>query len=385
MAAQTAIDFGLVIRTPMIEITTIGAGGGSIAEIDRGGLLQVGPRVGGLRSGAGLLRAGQRPADGDRRRPRARTHQCREPDRRQARASRRGCRARGDRQACRAAAAPRAIAAAEAIIRVANARMAGAIRLVSVERGHDPRHFALLPFGGGGALHAGAIMREVGIARALVPRYPGVTSALGCVISDMRHDSVQTLNLALAGLDVAVLDRHIGRHAAEGLAILRRANIALERTEVLTELDMSYAGQTHTVGVPLGQAFRGVGVATGLTEAVVRAAFERRYLEVYHRLLEAIPVRILSLRTAVIGHRAKFDLSCLAPTGGAALADCQLDERPVWIDGREHPTKIYDRLRLPVGAELRGPVILEQPDTTVFVDPGLTARVDRFGNLVLET
>ena len=96
--------------------------------------------------------------------------------------------------------------AAEAIVRVANAKMAGAIRLVSIERGHDPQKFVALPFGGGGALHVGALIKDVGLKAALVPRFPGVTSAIGCVIADVRHDQVRTLNLSLDGIDAAALD-----------------------------------------------------------------------------------------------------------------------------------------------------------------------------------
>jgi len=117
---------------------------------------------------------------------------------------------------------------------------------------------------------------------------------------------------------------------------------------------------------------------------LVRGAFEQRYREVYRSLLEGIPVRLLSLRTAVTGRRAKFDLACLAPQGGRSAAASQIGERAVWIAGRAHATRIYERLALAAGEQIGGPAILEQPDTTVFVDPGLKARVDRFGNLVLE-
>jgi N-methylhydantoinase A len=377
MVPQTAIDFGLVIRAPMIEIATIGAGGGSIAQMDRGGILQVGPESAGSEPGPVCYGQGnERPTVTDANLVLGRINPANPIG---------GKLKRLDVEAARAAIEKHvgrplgfdAVAAAEAIIRVANSRMAGAIRLVSVERGHDPRKFALMPFGGAGALHAGAIMREVGITRALIPRYPGVTSAMGCVISDMRHDFVQTLNLRLDGLDVPLLERHLRHHVEQGAALLDRAGLVLERRDVEVELDMSYAGQTHTVSVPLPAAEQ------GLSEAQVRAAFERRYREVYRRLLEGIPVRVLSLRTAVIGRRAKFDLACLAPAAGHTPRDCRIDERAVWIGGRQHATPIYDRLRLSVDAELDGPAILEQPDTTIFLDPGLRARVDRFGNLVI--
>ncbi|MGE5145297.1 MAG: hydantoinase/oxoprolinase family protein, partial [Candidatus Eiseniibacteriota bacterium] len=193
LAPQTSIDFGLVVRTPMIEITTIGAGGGSIAWVDRGGLLQVGPESAGADPGPVCYGLGNdRPTVTDANVVLGRINAERPIGGKLARLD-----VEAARQAiARAVGAPLGLAdidAAEAIIRVANARMAGAIRLVSVERGHNPKNFSAMPFGGGGALHAGALIKEVGLARALVPRFPGVTSALGCVIADMRHDFVQTI------------------------------------------------------------------------------------------------------------------------------------------------------------------------------------------------
>jgi N-methylhydantoinase A len=143
------------------------------------------------------------------------------------------------------------MAAAEAIVRVANAKMAGAIRLVSIERGHDPQAFVALPFGGGGALHVGALIKEVGLRAALVPRFPGVTSALGCVIADVRHDQVRTVNLALQGDRCRGARPPHGRGAEAARAVVEGAGLPVERIEIRFELDMHYAGQTHTVGVPL--------------------------------------------------------------------------------------------------------------------------------------
>jgi N-methylhydantoinase A len=209
LAAQTAIDFGLVVRTPMIEITTIGAGGGSIAHVDRGGLLQVGPESAGAVPGPVCYGQGNtRPTLTDANLVLGRIN----PDRPIG-----GGLKRLDVDAAKAAIKAQVadplgldpVAAAEAIVRVANSRMAGAIRLVSIERGHNPRDFALMPFGGGGALHAGALMEEVGLKAALVPPYPGVTSALGCVIADMRHDFVHTVNRTLDEIDVTSFNTEI--------------------------------------------------------------------------------------------------------------------------------------------------------------------------------
>jgi N-methylhydantoinase A len=274
------------------------------------------------------------------------------------------------------------MAAAEAIVRVANARMAGAIRLVSIERGHDPARFVALPFGGGGALHVGALIRDVGLRAALVPRYPGVTSAIGCVIADVRHDQVRTLNLTLDGLDAAVLDRRMVEEAAAARAVVESAGLPVEGTDVVFELDMHYAGQTHTVAVPVPVAVR--AGTTGVTEPIVRTAFETAYQAAFSRLLPGLPVRIVSLRTAAIGRRPHFDLAALAPGPDASIASAARGSRPAWFEGAWHDTAVFGRLDLPVGAAIPGPAILEQPDATAVVDPGLAARVDRFGNLVIE-
>ena len=146
---------------------------------------------------------------------------------------------------------------------------------------------------------------------------------------------------------------------------------------------MSYVGQTHTVGVPLPLVFEHGEVTTSIDAELIRTAFERSYRESYQRLLNGVPIRILSLRTSVIGRRPKFELACLAPTSGASPEQCVLEERSVWIEGKSQQTKVYDRLRLKIGAKIEGPAILEQPDTTVFVDPGLVASVDELGNLLL--
>jgi N-methylhydantoinase A len=260
--------------------------------------------------------------------------------------------------------------------------MAGAIRLVSIERGHDPERFAAVPFGGGGALHAGALIRDVGLRAALVPRFPGVTSALGCVIADIRHDQVQTVNLALEGLDAAALDRRMMAEAAAARAVVEDAGLAMERVDILFELDMHYLGQTHTVAVPLPVEPKEGG--TGIDEAKVRAAFEQAYQASFSRLLPGVPARIVSLRTAAIGRRPRFDLRALAPEAGSSLEGARQGSRPVWFSGGWHDTAIYARLALPVGAVVPGPAILEQPDATTVVDPGLVARVDALGNVIME-
>jgi N-methylhydantoinase A len=382
LAAQSVIDFGLVIRTPMIEITTIGAGGGSIASVDRGGLLQVGPESAGSVPGPACYGQGnEQPTLTDAHVVLGRINASRPIG--------------GMLKQLDVEAASRAILdhvgkplkldlmqAAEAIVRVADARMAGAIRLVSIERGHDPARFAAMPFGGGGALHVSAMIKEIGLKCAVVPRFPGVTSALGCVIADLRHDHVQTVNLPADGLDVAVLEARMIESGRAARAVVEAAGIAAGRIEVQFELDMHYLGQTHTVVVPLPATLAEGG--TGVSETLVRAAFDKAYQATFGRLLPGIPVRIVSLRTAAIGQRPHFDLSAFGPGPDASLDRAAKGMRKVWCEGAWHEARVWSRLDLPAGALIEAPAVLEQPDATIFIDRGLHGRVDRLGNVIVE-
>jgi N-methylhydantoinase A len=270
--------------------------------------------------------------------------------------------------------------AAAAIVRVADARMAGAIRLVSIERGHDPAKFVAVPFGGGGALHVGALIREIGLKSAVVPRFPGITSALGCVLADLRHDMVQTVNLMLEGLDARALAARIAAAGKEASAVISAAGIPVERIDVIHELDMHYLGQTHTVSVPLPIE----ADAKGLSEPLVRKAFEQTYSASFSRLLPGLAVRIVSLRVAALGRRPPFDFSVFAPDASASRDEAKAGSRRVWFDGGFRETSIWSRLALHSGAIIEGPAILEQPDATTVIEPGHVGRVDKLGNVIVE-
>jgi N-methylhydantoinase A len=360
MAAETTIEFGLVIRTPMIEIATIGAGGGSIATVDAGGLLQVGPKSAGSRPGPVCYgQGGTHPTLTDANVVLGRINAERPIG---------GALTRLNLGAEQAA---------EAVVRVANARMAGAIRLVSIARGHDPQLFAAVPFGGGGALHVGALIREVGMKAALVPRFPGVTSALGCVVADIRHDQVQTVNVMLDTLDESTLRTLLASEAEAAQKIVASAGLAVEAIDTVLEADMHYAGQTHTVAARLPTEN-----PAEITAFMLRTAFETAYKTAFGRTLPGIAIRLLNLRVAAIGRRPKFDFSTLAPGEDASMARADRGTRPVWFGGWQE-TRIFDRLSLPAGARIPGPAILEQPDATTVIDPGLCATIDPFGNVIV--
>ena len=374
LAAQTSIEFGLVVRSPMIQIETIGAGGGSIASVDASGMLQVGPESAGSVPGPACYDHGNtRPTVTD--------------------ANVLLGRIAADRplgggllQALRSDLSEKAIQthvaeplslstmeAAEAILTVANAKMAGAVRVVSIEKGHDPRQFAYMPFGGGGGLHVCAMMREVGVATGIVPRYPGVTSALGCVMADMRHDAVQTLNQALSDVNFKDVVTRIDKLAEACQTRLDSAGVRFVAVDESIALDMLFTGQTHTLQVNVQRA--------QLSAEGLQSAFTDAYQHAFGRVLEGPVIRVMNLRYARIGRRPKFDLSVLAPVGAGSTQP--LGVQRVYHQGQWWDAQRYARLELPVGAQVQGPAILEQADTTVWLEPGFDAKVDAMGNLLV--
>jgi N-methylhydantoinase A len=222
----------------------------------------------------------------------------------------------------------------------------------------------------------------VGLARAIVPRYPGVTSAMGCVIADMRHDFVQTVNTTLDAADGHALAALVQSHSDEGNRLLDAARSTFAARDLAVELDMAYAGQTHTVAVPLPLRMDGARVLPP-TRDDIATAFDAAYRASFGRLLQGGLRRIVNLRTAVTGRRPKFDLLALAPPDGGSVAGAQRATRPVHFGDTWFDTPVYDRLFLPVGASIAGPTILAQPDTTILIEPGYTGEVDRFGNVLI--
>ncbi len=379
-AQQTSVDFGLVVRTPMIEITTIGAGGGSIAAVDAAGILKVGPESAGSDPGpASYGRGNDRPTVTDANLALGRI----DPDRPLGRGL-----GRLDVEAARRALAryvgePLRLGveqAAEAVIDVTNARLAGAVRLISIERGQDPANFCLVSFGGGGALHVGAMLKDIRCPRALVPRMPGLTSALGCVLADLRHDFVHTINAPLRDLDPVALGEEMRRTADDGRRLIVQSGVAVEDTEVQFECDMAYAGQSHAVAVALEPESEDVS----LSREQIGQAFDDCYRGTYGSTLTGVPVNLLTLRTAVIGHRPAVDLSLLAPAGTGSIDDAKVASRPIWTDGGWRETPVYERFELPASAVLEGPCLLQQPDTTILIEPGMRARTDALGNVFVE-
>ena len=366
---EIEVEYAMPIHVPMVDVRTVGAGGGSIARIDAGGMLRVGPESAGSTPGPVCYgRGGTKVTISD-----ANLILGRLP------ASRFGQAAEAAHQAMRdQIAAPLGLSveqAAEAVIRIANTHMAGAIRMVSISLGADPRDFALFAFGGAGPLHAVALARELNVPRVLIPARPGITNALGCVVADLRHDFVRTLNRPLDTVDMAQVHAILAAQEAEGRRLIGQEKIALTTTRAEFSADMQFVGQTQLLRVALASAKPG------------REDLQRRFEAAYHARfrveLPMIRANLVNLNCSVIGERPALDLSRLIDPAGRQDRTEPASTRRVWFDGW-HDTPVYWRDHLPVKIDLQGPAIIEQMDTTIVIDPGARVTQDADGNLIVE-
>jgi len=375
VSGELELEYAMPIHVPMVDVHTIGAGGGSIASVDSAGMLRVGPESAGARPGPICYgRGGTDPTITDANLILGRLN----PDRLL------GVDHPVTLDHVRGLIEEKvgkplgldADAAAAAILRIANDRMAGAMRLVSLSRGHDPRDFALFAFGGAGPLHATALARELSIPTVLVPARPGITNALGCVVADLRHDYVRTVNKPLSALDDATISGIYAEQANHGNATIQKEGVPVRELRRVLSADMQFQGQSHILSVGVDRADIGV---EGLRQAFA-VAYDRRFgIE-----LAEIPPVLVNLHTAVIGVRPEISLAALAATERApTLAAAQVGERRVWFTDGWRPTPVYAREKLPLDATFEGPAILEQLDCTTVVEPGDKVTQDKLGNLLI--
>jgi len=376
LSSEKDLAYGIPVRVPMVDIHTIGAGGGSIARVDSAGLLRVGPESAGAQPGPVCYgRGGLQPTVTDANLVLGRIDVAgfagvgQHPD------SRKQAAAAIDESVGRPLGL-NTVDAAAAILAISSNQLASAIRLVSIEKGHDPRDFALFAFGGAGPLHAVGLARELGIPRVLVPRFPGITSALGCLISDLRHDYVETLWRPLATVDPESADRIFRKHAEQGRQTIIDESVPTESIDIIHEADLMYQGQSHV--------FRVRVQSPGFSEYDVAAAFSERYRERFDIVLEDMTPVLASLRTTVIGRRPDLVLKRLGKGEEAPLPG-PVSSRPVFFAGDWIDTPVYDRDALIQGTSLEGPAIVQQADTTCLIDPGARATVDPDSNLIIET
>src|SRR5262249_15234986 len=269
----------------------------------------------------------------------------------------------------------------QGIVSVVTANMARAIRVISVQRGHDPRDYTLIAFGGAGPLHAARLARELDIARILVPRSPGILCAMGLLLTDLRADFATTRLLPLASGSVSEIATAFAALDARATAWFAQENIAGAQRRLARTVDMRYAGQNYELAVPLPD-----GPITARTLDLLAEGFAAAHQRMYGFLAAEEPVQLVTFRIEATGLVAKAALAQEAMSGVDAR-DAIRARRDVWIaeEARNLPCPVYDRDLLRPGNCLPGPAIVEQMDATTFVLPGMAARVDKYLNLILES
>ena len=375
VSSELELEYGMPIHVPMVDVHTVGSGGGSIAWVNEAGLLQIGPGSAGARPGPICFgRGGTLPTITDANLVLGRLNPL-------ALLGVEHPKPPAEVEAAIEDAIGRRLgldgkAAAAAILRIANDRMAGAVRLVSLSRGHDPRDFCLLAFGGAGPLHAVALARELGVPDVLIPARPGLTNAFGCLAADLRHDFVRTVNQPLTAVDADTITQILAGQVQEGRALLDREGVQLVDVQVLHSADMQFQGQSHVLSVRIASATPSL--------AELQGAFAAAYWQRFQVELPEIRPVLVNLNTAVIGKRRPVSLSALAGGERApSVIAAQAGTRRVWFEAGWHDTPIYRRDRLPLDGIVPGPAVIEQLDATTVLEPGNTARSDAYGNIIV--
>ena len=370
---------GYKISLPMIDIHTIGAGGGSIAYIDPGGMLKVGPRSAGANPGPACYnKGGVEPTVTDSDLVLGFIN----PDYflgGNIRLSRDLAIKALDENVSRRLGVS-AIEAAQAICEIVNANMVDAIHVVTVEKGYDPREFALVAAGGAAAVHAGVLARALEIRRVIIPRASEVFCALGALEADMKYDYVRTYLVKTGSLDTEDLWNAFEEIRQEGVARLARDGVPPEARFFQYSLEMRYVGQHWQITVPLN-----MGNKKKPQIADIIQEFHKRHEMVHGYKLEDREAEIANISLMAIGKNPKLKLKTRPSKNKDASVAVKYQRGVYWGNGRESiDVPCYDGLRLRPGYEFRGPAIVEKPTTTIAIYPGQKVKVDGYGNLIVD-
>ncbi len=368
---------GLPVAVPVLDVHSVGAGGGSLARLDAGGALRVGPASAGARpgpicyarGGTGLTVTDANLILGHL-----------DPEnflggtfKLDALAARRGFEGFLAGQG-RGAGFKSAEELAAGIISVSNATMEKALRVISVERGHDPRDFALICYGGAGGLHAADLARELDLPSVIVPRNPGAFSALGILLSDVVRDASQSVLMSVQKASASSpllreIDRRFGALHRKALAELRAEGFDTAQARATRRLDVRYQGQSYELSVPFTAGFR--------------EDFTRAHTRAYGHADPARALEIVNLRLQVVIPTPKSREQTRRPAARAGARQALIKTQSVWFEGRSQPTGIYDRERLSPGARLQGPAVIVEYSATTVVPQDFRCAVDRGLNLIL--
>ena len=366
------IEFGFPIGFPAIDVRTIGAGGGSLAWIDGGGSLRNGPQSAGSDPGpAAYGKGNEQPTNTDANLVLGRL----------------GSKLLGGYMTLDRSKSEQAVKSvvaehfglsltqsAQAIIRIANTNMAEAVRTVSIGRGHDPRDFALVAFGGAGPLHGVAVARELDIPTVIIPANPGVTSALGCLLVDLRHDLSAMILRHVDELNVDELKDAFEELEKEGVRRLESEDVPADMQTFEYSVDMRYLGQWRSISTPVN--------LDDLSIDTIVAAFHAGHEREYSYRRDEASVEIFRINVVAIGLTPPLQLATHKLDSSEPLARARrkvyFDDSPDAVD-----TPIYQRTDLRAGHNITGPAIIEQVDSTVLIPPGTPAKVDKFLNIIL--
>nr|WP_321484471.1 hydantoinase/oxoprolinase family protein [uncultured Cohaesibacter sp.] len=369
---------GYPIKAPMLDIHTVGAGGGSIAHIDSGGLLKVGPRSAGAYPGPVCYGNGnEEPTVTDANI----VLQTLNP-----------VEILGGRMKVRRDLAVKAVQrladqiglgvmeTADGILQVVIANMAKAIRVISVQRGHDPRDYTLMAFGGAGPLHAARLAKELDISRMIIPLTPGALCALGLLLTDLRADFAISRLTELDANSLDAVEAGFEKLSSQAQDWFRTDNISESRRKEMRTVDMRYAGQNYELSVSVP-----AGPISLETFKQLEEGFEAVHKQRFGFIAKGEKIQLVTLRLEAVGEVKKAELQSY-PFEGAVADAAQIGERDVWLKeaGGFVNCPVYDRKLLKHGNQIAGPAIIEQMDTTSVLLPDMTAAVDAYLNLIVE-
>ncbi|WP_321447448.1 hydantoinase/oxoprolinase family protein [uncultured Cohaesibacter sp.] len=369
---------GYPIKAPMLDIHTVGAGGGSIAHVDSGGLLKVGPRSAGAYPGpvcygngneeptvtdANIVLQTLNPVEILGGRMKVRRDLALESVQRLADQLGLGV-----------------METADGILQVVIANMAKAIRVISVQRGHDPRDYTLMAFGGAGPLHAARLAQELDISRMIIPLTPGALCALGLLLTDLRADFAISRLTELNANSLNAVEGGFAELSAQAQEWFVSDNIPEERRKEVRTVDMRYAGQNYELSVPVP-----AGPITLDTFKQLEEGFEAVHKQRFGFIAKGEKIQLVTLRLEAIGEVKKAQLQSY-PFDGPSADAAKIGERDVWLAsaGDFVTSPVYDRKLLKHGNQISGPAIIEQMDTTSVILPEMTATVDANLNLIVE-
>ena len=368
----------LPVKVPMVDIHTLGAGGGSIAWIDQGGALRVGPESAGSEPGPACYnRGGTQATVTDANLALGRLNPV----------SLLGGGLGLDLKKAENAintniAQPLGISileAAEGIIRVVNAGMIKGIRIVSVSKGYDPREFCLVTFGGAGPVHASELAAELEIPRVLVPIAPGVTSALGLLMADLREDLVRTILRPSDSVEAHELNQRFGEMESEAVETMNREGVASDDVIYVRVADIRYMGQGFELEVPVAS-----GTLNDKSLNKIYEEFHKIHTQIYGYSQLESEMEIVNLRLTALARMPRPDLDKGETDLNVSSDVAKVGIRKVFFRDQAIKTNVYDRSKLVPGNMIKGPAIIEQLDSTTVLWPDQTASVDRYLNLLLE-